>query len=76
MNDPVCGGNSPEMAIGRWGRGVSKAMVLIVVVVVVVMEVAFSSRARILGECSTNHSCLRFSLSLKAEISLRTLSPP
>ena len=73
MNDPVCGGNSPEMAIGRWGRGVSKAMVLIVVVV---MVVAFSSRARILGECSTNHSCLRFSLSLKAEISLRTLIPP
>ena len=46
---------------------------------VVVVVVAFSSRARILGEYSTIHSRLRFFFSFlffKVEISLRTLIPP
>ena len=49
----------------------------VVVVVVVVVVVAFSSRARIFGECSTIDfpACAFFFFLFQVEISLRTLIP-
>ena len=59
----------------RMPYDVTSAETELTLVVVVVVVVAFSSRARILGECSTNHSPPALFFLLKVGISLRTLIP-